>query len=298
MNPKIKDAVMASFIADALSLGVHWVYDADEIEKKYGRLEQMVEPELAPYHQTKQKGDFTHYGDQMMALFESVTTSTGFDLNHFSQSWQSLFSSYHGYMDHATKETLENFKAGKTPMTSGSLSADLGGAARIAPLALYYGNDMDAFVNAAVKQTAMTHNNEKVIDTAQFFARTAVRVFSGISPVEAMEASLEDMKSSETIHKMIRKGLESQHQTTKSAIQQMGQACSVQGALPSTIHLITSYENDLKEALVQNIMAGGDSSARGMLTGLILGAYQGLDGLPGQWMTDMNAEETILYRIK
>ncbi len=48
MNQKIKDAIIGSFIADALSLGVHWVYDTKEIEKKYGRLDQMVKPELAP----------------------------------------------------------------------------------------------------------------------------------------------------------------------------------------------------------------------------------------------------------
>ncbi len=66
MNQKIKQVIMASFLADALSLGVHWVYDTNEIKKKYGRLEQMVKPEIAPYHSFKEKGEFTHYGDQMM----------------------------------------------------------------------------------------------------------------------------------------------------------------------------------------------------------------------------------------
>ena len=138
MNPKLKDAVMASFIADALSLGVHWVYDTADIDKTYGRLETMVTPELAPYHKPKQKGEFTHYGDQMLALLESVKQTSGFDLSHFSNSWQNLFKSYNGYIDHATKETMENFKSGKNPLKSGSLSSDLAGASRIAPLALFH----------------------------------------------------------------------------------------------------------------------------------------------------------------
>jgi len=33
MNQNIKDAIIASFAADALSLGVHWVYDTAAIDK-------------------------------------------------------------------------------------------------------------------------------------------------------------------------------------------------------------------------------------------------------------------------
>lgn len=119
MKQRIEEAVVAAFIADALSLGVHWVYETSDIEQKYGRLEKMIKPELVSYHQFKEKGDFTHYGDQMLVLLESVRETAGFDLNHFSQSWQDMFISYTGYMDHATKVTCENFKSGKSPEESG-----------------------------------------------------------------------------------------------------------------------------------------------------------------------------------
>lgn len=38
MEPNIKQAIMASFAADALALGVHWVYDTSLIDKKYIRV--------------------------------------------------------------------------------------------------------------------------------------------------------------------------------------------------------------------------------------------------------------------
>ncbi len=41
-------------------------------------------------------------------------------------------------------------------------------------------------------------------------------------------------------------------------------------------------------------MAGGDSSARGMITGFILGSYQGMDKIPDSWVTDMISHEKIL----
>ncbi len=61
MKQKIQDAAMASFIADALALGVHWVYDTARIFDRYGRLEKMTAPELAPYHGAREKGQFIHY---------------------------------------------------------------------------------------------------------------------------------------------------------------------------------------------------------------------------------------------
>jgi len=293
MNPKSKDAVLTSFVADALSLGVHWVYDTSEIDKKYGRLEGIVKPELAPYHMEKGKGEFTHYGDQMMVLLESVTSESCFDLDHFAGAWRELMESYGGYMDHASRETLDNGGSGRPAVKGGSSSEDLGGAARIAPLALYYQEDVDGFVAAARAQTGMTHNHPQVLDCAELFARTSVIVFQGESPSAALEKSVEAMSGAAELGQMVRSGLESRSEDTRQAIGRFGQMCSVPTALPGTVHLIAKYEDNLKEALVENINAGGDSSARGMLAGFILGAYQGLETIPDSWFADMAAHKKI-----
>ncbi len=293
MKTNTKEAVIASFAADALALGVHWVYNTEDIVQKYGRLESMIKPELAPYHQSKQKGDFTHYGDQMLVLLESIIQSSGFDLNHFCSAWQHLFETYNGYMDHATKETLENFKSGTGPEKSGSVSMDLSGASRIAPLVLYYGEDVGAFVDTAGQQTMMTHRQPDVIQSADYFARTSVLVLNGEAPVEAMQESLKSIPESSKIKALIKAGLESSSQDTLGVIKKFGQMCSFEGALPATIHLIAKYEDNMKEALIENIMAGGDSSARGMLAGLVLGCYQGLETIPQQWLDDMAACKKI-----
>lgn len=293
MKQIVKDAVMASFVADALALGVHWVYDIAAIKNKYGRLEQMVAPELAPYHKTKTKGQFTHYGDQALVLLESVVEQSGFDPGHFSKAWQTLFSDYTGYVDGATKETLKNLASDPDMHPSGSMSSDLGGAARIASLALFYGDDPDAFISAAKTQTAVTHNQPSVIEAARFFSFASTLIFNGEKPSIALEKTLEKILGAPQLKQMITAGLESCNEETAKAIARFGQMCSVQGALPSTIHLIAKYEQDLKQALVENIMAGGDSSARGLLTGFILGAYQGIEQIPQNWLDDMQAYQKI-----
>jgi len=46
--------------------------------------------------------------------------------------------------------------------------------------------------------------------------------------------------------------------------------------------------------LVENVMAGGDSAARGLIVGMLLGAYLGMEAIPQEWLTDMKAYPLIV----
>ena len=116
---------IAAFAADAFSLGTHWIYNTNVIDRKLGRVETLLKPEIASFHKGKDAGEFTHFGDQMLVLLESVSEKGGFDIADFSNRWQALFASYDGYLDRATKDTLQNFASNATPETSGSGSTDL-----------------------------------------------------------------------------------------------------------------------------------------------------------------------------
>jgi ADP-ribosylglycohydrolase len=66
------------------------------------------------------------------------------------------------------------------------------------------------------------------------------------------------------------------------------------------VHLIAKYENNLDEALIQSVMAGGDSAARGMLVGMVLGAHLGPGSLPRKWLSELAKRteiEALLDRI-
>lgn len=51
--------------------------------------------------------------------------------------------------------------------------------------------------------------------------------------------------------------------------------------------------NNNKQALIQSVMAGGDSAARGSIAGMILGAFLGMEHLPEKWLTGMNKYSEI-----
>jgi ADP-ribosylglycohydrolase len=293
MNENAKAMVLASFAADALSLGVHWIYNTNDIDKKWGRVEGYIKPERPTYHPTKDLGELTHYGDQTLLLLKSITGSSGFDLNHFANRWQKFFKNYEGYFDGATKATLENFAAGKGPADVGSDSDDLAGAARIAPLAFFYRNDLKKFTAAARAQTALTHNNRTVIETAEFFGRVVWQVLHGEAPTAAIKQALVEGFDRRPFANWVSDGLNSVETNTRQAMLNFGKMCEIEAAFPCVVHLIARYADNLKEGLIENAMAGGDSAGRGLIVGMILGAHLGIDAIPLKWISELKSYQEI-----
>ncbi|MBM9536702.1 ADP-ribosylglycohydrolase family protein [Desulfobulbus alkaliphilus] len=285
--------VQASFVADSLALGAHWVYDIAEIDRRIGRVDDLRAPLPDSFHATKGRGDFTHYGDQALVLLESIAATGRFSLDGFSRSWRSLFDGYQGYIDKATATTLENMDKSPPPQPTGSSSSDLGGAARIAPLVFLYRNNLEQLLEAVHLQTSMSHNNVATLAGAEFLARTTFEVLQGVDPRVAMENALDAGVADIDLDNRIRGGLDSGGKDTRKVIGHFGQMCGIAAALPGAIHLIVTYPDDLKTALIENVMSGGDSAARGLAAGMVLGAHLGPDALPEQWLDGLNQKTHI-----
>lgn len=285
--------VVASFVADALALGAHWIYDVSQIDAQFGRMTDFQKPTPPTYHPTKARGEQTHYGDQALVLLRSVAACGGFEEEHFSRSWREFFRTYRGYFDGATKQTLKNMEAGLAGVQAASTSDDLAGASRIAAIVYRYRNEPDRAAESARRQAALTHNSPPVLAAAEFFSRLAGRVLQGVRPIEAMQQETAENTIAAPIADWVRAGIASRSEDTRSAIGRFGQMCEISAAFPATIHLIAAYEDRLEEGLIQNVMAGGDSAGRGLLVGLVLGAWGGRAALPDRWLSGWAAADEI-----
>jgi ADP-ribosylglycohydrolase len=285
--------VLASFVADALALGAHWIYDVSQIDAKFGRMTDFQKPTPPTYHPTKERGEQTHYGDQALVLLRSVAACGGFEEEHFGRSWREFFRTYNGYFDGATQQTLKNMEAGLAGLQAASTSDDLAGAGRIAAIVYRYRKEPDRAAENARRQTALTHNSPLVLEAAEFFSRLACRVLQGVRPIEAMQHEAAENAVAEPIAEWVRAGIASRSQNTRSVIGRLGQMCEIPAAFPATIHLIAAYEDRLEEGLIQNVMAGGDSAGRGLLAGLVLGAWGGPAAIPDRWLSGCAAADEI-----
>lgn len=281
-----KAMLLGSFLGDAFVLGAHWIYNVKVIEKHFGQYDAPHEPLPDGWHTSKHLGDYTHYGDQALLLFDYLKEWNGsYTDDGFRTAWRRYMNSYGGYMDLASKGSREAFENGEL---TGSHSDELGGAARIAPV-LYWLEEPVRALEAAVSQSRLTHNSEASLLATELFARMTLRILEGTeqSVPDVLRVSLDDMKQAGRGTALLDGYLETAQaaagQSAADIAAALGQSCHAHHAIPVIFALLLT-SSDYRTVLSLNARIGGDSATRGMIAGAILGARNGLDNLPADWL--------------
>jgi len=183
---KVKDLVLTSLVADAYSLAAHWIYDEQQLSDLAINWEELNDAQ-ASWHKGKLSGDFTHYGDQTLWLYEFLQGKDSFHVSEYMAFWKTKIESYKGYIDGAVKGTLANMNANVTP--TGSSSTDTSIIGRIAPL-LLVSNSKEEFLDNVSRFVSGTHNSNELIVASKFFANLLVEVLAG----KAIEAAILELK--------------------------------------------------------------------------------------------------------
>ena len=274
--------LFGSFCADALSLGVHWIYDTNELVQKHGRITQYKAPGADSYHPHKQAGDQGHVGDQALCLLKFLSREKTWNATTFMNEWLAMWPEYNDYVDGATKTTLANLQNQSDNTQGGSDSVEIAGPARIAPLIVFLSNSSEnEVIKAAVEQTMLTHRSKEAEESATFLAKAGYRLIHGADLLE----TLNDTAPKWALEKA--KSVFSEN--TVNAIANLGPACSIASALPSVLYLAMKYENNTEIAFIENAMAGGDNCARGLVLGMLLGAANGFSSIPQIWIENLMA---------
>lgn len=274
---KIKDLILGSFVVDSYCLGMHWIYDESLLLEKSFDLEKLNAPK-AIWHKGKKAGDFTHYGDQTFWLYEFLKDKETFDEKLYTDFWYKKMKNYIGYIDGSSKNTILNIENGVIP--TGSNSTDLSIIGRISPL-LKVSKTKEEFFKNVEKFVKITHNSEIAVVCANFFAKLLILVLEKNDILE----SILKLKGQydEIFAQMIQKGIDSKDEDSFKAIRGFGPACDIDEGLSGVIHLLVKYDN-LKEMIINNAKAGGDSSARGMIATVIFIANKNINQLPNEWL--------------
>jgi len=105
---KNDELVLATLVADTYSLSSHWIYDKEELKNLPIDWNELGGPSVS-WHEGKELGDFTHYGDQINILLSYIKKNpNSFDIEKYIYFWKESITGINIYIDGATKETIEN----------------------------------------------------------------------------------------------------------------------------------------------------------------------------------------------
>ncbi|RXJ86687.1 ADP-ribosylglycohydrolase family protein [Arcobacter sp. CECT 8985] len=272
---KVKEIVLATLITDSYCLGSHWIYDEKQLKNLNIDWNELNNA-CSVWHKGKIAGEFTHYGDHTYWLYEFIKQNDTFDEKEYAKYWLKKMDSYNGYIDSSSRNSIEKLKEG---LVEGSSSSDFSIVGRI-PSLLFVSKDKNEFFSNVEKFTKLTHNSYESLAASSFFAKLLIKVLEGEDISNAITSLKES--SPKDIQKYIKSAFSSINDDTFETIRQNGPACDTKESFPSVLHLLLKYKS-LKELLINNAKAGGDSSARGMVASMIFVAKNGINSLPISW---------------
>lgn len=253
----------------------------------------------------KKAGECTDYGDYTILMLEHLAATSEkphrIDLNELIPRWSKAMGTWRSWMCTQTRQTLQQVSSGMQHSQIGGMSNAM--SLRSAAVFGYFDKEEDAA--DASRKMMFTHRETTALDGGEFFTRVAFRIINkGLSPREAIEEVAKT--SSSFIKQKVKQALDKVEEALNPAKSlgkeeycddlaltsmarlwevgktepiKVGKASPTEGTLPGSVYLIVKY-NDFYKAAKANAEIGGDSASRAVAIGMVLGAAQGLEGIP------------------
>ncbi len=287
------DMVLGALVGDAASLGLHWIYDQPRIAELGGNTPEFRATTVQHYagvpsyfaHPLKSVGDLTQYGEQVLVLLRALVASGGsYDQAAYNAAFTAHFGyggTYVGYVDHATRGTLDNLAGGDADQPNGAADTQLPAIAKL-PALLVAGQETHSV--AAIRSTNNT-------DVAEAWGRITTAMLCAARDgggVDAVVKSALDAADADT-RPALEAVLAAADQSPVDFIAKTGMACELSYGIPGVLHILLNTEG-YEQGLRENILAGGDSCGRAILLGGVLGA---IHGVPESWQARLKSGSEV-----
>lgn len=223
---RMQGAFFGALVADALSLGTHYEYDAKRIKQFYGVIDRYYAPGEKTNGQThgvgwgarnyhngngngpaKRAGEQTDYGDYNILILEHLASTAdnphALDISELIPTWQRAMRSWRSWICTQTRQTLQQVRQGTPYDQLGGYSNAMG--IRYASAFSYFDSEQD-IVDAA-RVSMFTHRETSAHHGNEFFARVTYRIIHhGLSPIKAIRKVAKE-SSSKFIKQKVRQAL-------------------------------------------------------------------------------------------
>jgi len=329
-------AIMGAYIGDALGLGPHWYYDLDELHKNYGTwVDDYTEPKTGHYHSGMKAGQSSQSGIILSLLIDSLIQQGDYKEADFYQRLDDdLFPLLDGtpsigpggFTSQSIREawalrTQHNKPWGKVAGFTDNTEA----AERTLALAVRYANNPTLLAKNISSNTRLTQCDETINAMTVAYGAVLGMLIQGHPLDENLSGKLMKLVADRVLpfHAMTLSdsspsgagtfaspdALITPSDIARAAQQDLikpawkvsivyGMPCAVYHQFPACYYLAARYSDDFESAVLHAINGGGQNMARAMLTGALVGAQVGIQGIPQRFIDGLEDSELLLERAQ
>lgn len=292
------DALLGALVADAAGMGLHWLYDQEQIKlvEATGSL-LFRQPEAAVFagkrghfaHATRRSGQLSHYGESARV---AGSVASNYSITNHQTAFMASFGpcgSYHGYPDKATKQLIARMLLDGDELAEPSgMDDDQMPGLCVVP-GLFSAGASDSLTLDAVQ---VISTNSDVIQSAQALHAVLTQLMSGIELKAALASAAKTVDGE--LGELMREALAMTTYEPLEAAQKFGLACYVKHAMPLNWYLL-NHAASFESTVLDNIRCGGDNCGRSMALGSIAGLAFGVS--EGWQQQTRNIEQFQKYLV-
>jgi len=275
------DALAGALVADAAAMGLHWMYDQDQIKSVAASGDILFrQPEAAVFkdqrgffaHATRRSGQLSHYGESARVVGQ-LAADGDYSASLHRQRFFEAFGPcghYSGYADRPTKVLVARMISEGDEITEPSgMDDNQMPAICVVPGLFAFGNSADTIKTAA----QVISTNADVVAGAAAVQQCLQHLSDGKPLAEALRLSAESMEGE--VGQLVKEALAIEQYNPLETAKRFGLACYVEHSFPVIWYLL-NHASDFESVVRDNIRCGGDNCGRSMALGAIAGLAFGV----------------------
>jgi len=172
-----------------------------------------------------------------------------------------------------------------------------GSAMRVAPIGVFYHDDLEMVREVAHKSSQITHAHNLGKEEAALQA-CAIALVTSLQP-QAFDtgnflAKIMDFAQDEVYKQKLNRIEELLSRPDKTrAVIELGNGIEAFNSVPAAIYSFLVHPDSFARAVLYAISLGGDTDTIGAMTGAISGAYLGIESIPASWRNKLENRRYI-----
>jgi ADP-ribosylglycohydrolase len=301
-------------------LGPHWYYDLDEQREQYGEwIDSYNKPQANRYHGGLKAGQQSQSVFILNILIDSLLTTDQYNEADFCHRLDhNLFPLLDGTANvgpgNFTSQSIREAWALRTQQNKpwgevAGFADNTEAAERTLALAVRYATCPEKLVSAISSNTRLTQCDENVHSMTLVYGATLGLLLQGHLLDVVLSDKLLELVGNHALPCQRKTPYETPSNVAQAARENLiqpawkvslvyGMSCAVNYQFPACYYLASRYSDDFELAVLHAVNGGGQNMARAMLTGALVGAQVGIQGIPQRFIDGLDNSAQLLNSAK